>query len=223
MASVASAVVLIVMVIAFAIYAMTMDPVEIAQPETSQSTTLPANAEKGAAPAAVQALIEGGDAQSQYEQGMRYLSGAGEVAKNPAEALKWLEMAAKRSHADACYELGILYKTGHGVLQNFEAAFQWFELAARQNHSHAQYYIGLMHKNGQSVPVDFVKSYVWLNLAAAQGHVAAARARDEVLQLLTAQQVAEGQRASREWKPIGSATDKQQEITRPAGVAAKRQ
>lgn len=220
---VASVLMLVVGIIAFAIYAMTsIDPPGIAQPAAPQSATLPANAEKAAEPAAAQALIEGGDANSQYEQGMRYFSGEGVAAKNPAEALKWLELAANQGHADACYKLGILYRTGLGVLQNFETAFQWFELAAKQNHADAQYDIGLMHKNGLSVPVDFVKAYVWLNLAAAQGHVGARSARDGVLQVMTAQQVAEGQRVSRDWRPASGRTDKPQESTQSTGVSSKR-
>ena len=219
---VASVLALIVAAIAFAIYAMTSMDRPIAQPASPQSATLPANAEKVPEPAAAQAVIEGGDANSQYERGMRYFSGEGEAAKNPAEALKWLELAANQGHADARYKLGILYRTGLGVLQNFETAFQWFELAAKQNHADAQYDIGLMHKNGQSVPVDFVKAYVWLNLAAAQGHVGARGARDGVLQVMTAQQVAEGQRASRDWRPVSNSTEKQQESTQQSkGVDSK--
>lgn len=224
-AGVASVLMLVVGVIVLAIYAITMDPPGIAQPASPpQLATLPANAEKIAEPAATQALIERGDANSQYERGMRYLSGEGEATKNPTEALKWLELAANQGHADARYKLGILYRTGLGVLQNFEAAFQWFELAANQNHAEAQYDIGLMHKNGHSVPVDFVKAYVWLNLAAAQGHVGARGARDGVLQSMTAQQVVEGQRASRDWRPASSSTDKQQENTQSTrtGVVSKR-
>ncbi len=199
---VASVCVLIIAVIAFAIFAITTDPPGIAQPASSQSVTLPANAEKNAEPAAAQALVEGGDAKSHYERGVRYLSGEGGLAKNPAEALKWLELAANQGHSGARYKLGILHRTGLGVIQNFETAFRWLELAAKQNHADAQYDIGLMHKNGQSVPVDFVKSYVWLNLAAAQGHLAATQAREEVLQMMSTQQVAEGQRASRDWTPV---------------------
>ncbi len=146
-----------------------------------------------------------GDAQSQYELGMQYLSGEGTGVKNPVQALKWLEMAAKQGHADARYNLGVMYRAGQGALQNFETAFQWFELAAMQNHAEAQYNVGLMHKSGMSVPMDPVKAYTWVNLAAAQGHVGAIAARDSLLQTMTPQQVVEGQRASRDWKPAADA------------------
>jgi TPR repeat protein len=145
-----------------------------------------------------------GDAQAQYELGMQYLAGDVTGVKNPVQALKWLEMAAKQGHADARFNLGVMYRAGQGALQNFEAAFQWFELAAMQNHAEAQYNVGLMHKSGMSVPIDPVKAYTWVNLAAAQGHVGAISARDSLLQSMTPQQVVEGQRASRDWKPVAA-------------------
>ena len=142
-----------------------------------------------------------GDARAQYELGMQYLAREGTGVKNPVQALKWLEMAAKQGHTEARYNLGLMYRAGHGALQNFEAAYQWLELAAGQNHAEAQYNVGLMHKSGMSVAIDPVKAYMWVNLAAAQGHAGAIAARDSLLQSMTPQQVVDGQRASRDWKP----------------------
>jgi uncharacterized protein len=145
-----------------------------------------------------------GDARAQYELGIRYLTGEGTGAKNPVQALKWLEMAGKQGHTEARYNLGVMYRAGQGALQNFETAFQWFELAAGQNHAEAQYNLGMMYKSGMSVPIDPVKAYMWVNLAAAQGHVGAIAARDGLLHSMTPQQVLEGQRASRDWKPAAN-------------------
>lgn len=133
--------------------------------------------------------------------GMLYINGEGGVGKNYAEAQKWLELAAKGGDVDARYNLGIMYKNGSGALQNFELAFQWFEMAAGQNHAEAQYNVALMYKNGMSVAVDMVKAYTWANIASAQGHLGSITLRDNLLGAMTPQQVAEGQRASREWKP----------------------
>ncbi len=158
-----------------------------------------------------------GDAQAQYELGMQYLAGEVTGAKNPVQAIKWLEMAAKQGHADARYHLGVMYRAGQGALQNFETAFQWFELAAMQNHAEAQFNVGMMHKSGMSVPIDPVKAYMWVNLAAAQGHTGGIAARDSLLQTMTPQQVVEGQRASRDWKPAADAdkADKAVENAKP--------
>jgi hypothetical protein len=147
-----------------------------------------------------------GDAQSQYELGMMLLNGEGGVARNPTEALKWLETAAKSGHADARYTLGIMHQKGQGALQNFEQALHWFEAAAAQNHANAQYNAALMYKNGMGVAVDLVKAYMWANVAAVQGNLDAMTVRDNLLNLMSPQQIAEGQRASREWKPVDQKT-----------------
>ncbi len=199
---------LIVTAIVISIYVIRMDPSELTQTVSTPASTASAagaNTAEGEVKAAPAVSANDGDAKSQYERGMQYLRGDIGVAKNPAEASKWLELAANQGHADASYNLGVLYRAGQGVLQNFETAFQWFELAAKQNHAEAQYSIGLMYQKGQSVQVDLVKSYVWLNLAAAQGHAGATGARNGVLQVMTAQQVADGQRGSRDWRPVGYA------------------
>jgi TPR repeat protein len=174
-------------------------------PEAIKPAATPAPAAVNAKPGSVEALAPyakaaAGDAQSQYELGLLLLNGEQGASKNPAQALTWLEMAAKSGHANARYTLGIMYQKGQGALQNFEQALHWFEAAAAQNHPSAQYNAALMYKSGMSVPVDYVKAYTWANVAAVQGHLDAITFRDNLLNAMTPQQVAEGQRASREWK-----------------------
>lgn len=214
---------LVLSAIAGIVYVMNMDTIKVAavkRPFTSASAPIPAAGNSaGSAAAAPYARAVAGDTRAQLEMGMMHLNGEGGVAKSYAEALKWLELAAKGGEAEARYNLGIMYKSGLGALQNFEMAFQWFELAAGQNHVEAQYNVALMYKNGISVPVDLVKSYMWVNLAAAQGHVGAIALRDNLLGAMTPQQVAEGQRASREWKPV--TVDKPKDTVPPAAAPAK--
>lgn len=202
---------LVALVVFVAVYVMHMDMFDVAnfkRPGVKPPLTAPASAPapvaakssdtRTAAPAARAAA---GDVSAQYELGMLYLLGEGGVAKNYTEAQKWLEMAAKSGDANARFQLGEMYKSGAGALQNFELAFQWFELAAGQNHAEAQYNVAMMHKNGMGVPVDMVKAYTWVNIAAAQGHLGSITLRDNLLGAMSPQQVAEGQRASRAWKP----------------------
>jgi hypothetical protein len=213
---------LVVGLIVTVIYMMNVnviDPVKYRRPVPTASAPVPGNTTEAAKATAPYARAAAGDIESQYTLGMLYLNGEGGVAKNYAEALKWLELAAKGGHAEARYNLGIMYRTGQGALQNFELAFQWFELAAGQNHTEAQYNVALMYKIGMSVPVDLVKSYTWVNIAAVHGHVGAMTLRDNLLQAMTPQQVAEGQRASREWKPV-EATPKEAPAPVPAPTPA---
>lgn len=176
-----------------------------------------ANAKPGSLEAlAPYAKAAAGDTQAQYELGLLLLNGEQGATKNPVQALAWLERAAKSGNAQARYTLGIMYQKGQGALQNFELALQWFEAAAAQNHPSAQHNAAMMYKAGMGVPVDLVKAYTWANIAAVQGHLEAITLRDNLLGAMTPQQVAEGQRASREWKP-----SEEKPAAAPASAAAK--
>lgn len=110
----------------------------------------------------------------------------------------YLEKAIK-GNADAQYQLGLLYLTGKGTIQDFEEAAKWFTSAAEQNHAAAQYELGLLFHNGLGVDLDNEKSYMWLNLAAAAGIEQAATARDKVMRSLSTKQLTQAQKAAREW------------------------
>lgn len=137
-----------------------------------------------------------GDAQPQFELGIRYLMGDG-APKDHAEALKWLEMAANGGHAGARYNLGVMYRTGFGVTRDDGTAHRWLDLAARQHHADAQFQIALLHKEGAAVPLDLVKSYTWAHLSASQGHIGAIALRENLRHALTPQQVEDGQDKAR--------------------------
>lgn len=140
------------------------------------------------------------NAQSQFELGSRYLAGDG-APQDYAEALKWLEMAAAGGHARARYNLGVLYQTGFGVQRDDVRAVQWFDLAARQDVPDAQHQLAIMYKDGSGVPVDWVKSYAWAQIAAVRGHIGAVTLRNNLRQVMTLQQIQDGQQAARDWNP----------------------
>ncbi|SFM08649.1 hypothetical protein SAMN05421880_10628 [Nitrosomonas nitrosa] len=104
-----------------------------------------------------------------------------------------------KGSADAQYQLGSLYLTGRGTLQDFQEAAKWFSSAAEQNHAPAQYQLGLLYHKGLGVDLDNEKSYMWLNLAAAAGIEQAAAARDKVMHSLSTKQLVQAQKASRDW------------------------
>ena len=57
------------------------------------------------------AKAKNGCAVSQYELGRRYFCGIGTEA-NESEGIKWIEIAAKKGHGDALYNLGYIHATG---------------------------------------------------------------------------------------------------------------
>ena len=59
--------------------------------------------------------------------------------------------------------------------------------------------LGLMYSTGRTVPADRVSAHKWFNLAAYKGHAEAAIMRKELAAEMTEEDVAEAQRAAREW------------------------
>ncbi len=46
------------------------------------------------------------------------------------EAAKWYRKAAEQGHANAQYNLGIMYDNGQGVPQDYVQAHMWYNLSA---------------------------------------------------------------------------------------------
>ena len=58
--------------------------------------------------------------------------------------------------------------------------------------------LGLMYENGEGVIQDDVEAYAWFNVAAAKGLKRAAEDRHHRKRSMTPEQIAEGQKRSRE-------------------------
>lgn len=59
--------------------------------------------------------------------------------------------------------------------------------------------LGLIYSTGSEVEADLIAAHKWFNLAAVKGNREAALYRQEVAREMTANDVAEAQRAAREW------------------------
>ena len=125
------------------------------------------------------------------------------LAEDYVEAAKWFRVAAKQGNADAQLYLGGMYDDGEGVPENDADAAKWYRLAAEQGNATAQMILGAKYLNGEGVPEDFVQAYKWTNLAAAQGNDAAIQGKEFMRNLMTPEQIAEAQKLSSEWKPVG--------------------
>ena len=99
----------------------------------------------------------------------------------------------------AQYDLGNMYNFGNGVPEDDTEAVKWYRKAAEQGKVEAQFNLGMMYYYGHGVPEDYVESYMWLNLAAAQGTEEAKRNKEIISEKMTKEQIAEGQKLSREW------------------------
>ena len=76
---------------------------------------------------------------------------------------------ALNGNADAQYNLGIMYASGLGVIQDYNEAVKWFRLSSGQGNAKAQDIYGLMYASGRGVTQDYEEAVKWFQLSADQG------------------------------------------------------
>ena len=59
--------------------------------------------------------------------------------------------------------------------------------------------LGLVYSTGREVAADLIAAHKWFNLAAVKGNREAAQHRQEIAQEMSPRDIAEAQRAAREW------------------------
>ncbi len=108
----------------------------------------------------------------------------------------------EQNYAAAQYNLGVCYEQGKGVAKDQVEAVKWYRKAAEQNDAEGQLYLGLSYVKGEGVAEDLVEAYKWLLLAARQGDESAKKIVTNPLESsLRPEQIAEGQKRAREFKP----------------------
>jgi len=116
---------------------------------------------------------ESGDADSQYQLGLRYTNGSG-VEQDYAIAAEWLVKASEQGHDGAEFLLGVAYVAGRGVEQNQEEAIRLFTDAANDGHARAQYQLGEAFANARGTEKNLLWAARWYEKAARQKHSEAA-------------------------------------------------
>lgn len=88
-----------------------------------------------------------------YKRGKKYYD-----ARNYAEAFMYFLPAAEQGHAEAQFQLGVMYRWGNGVCPNpmeskkwYRKAFEAYCRAAEQGNADAQYWLGEMYRDGEVV------------------------------------------------------------------------
>jgi Sel1 repeat len=84
--------------------------------------------------------------------------------------LMWYRSAADQDDALAQDNLGIMYRDGRGVQQDFAEAVKWWRKAADQGNASAQYSLGARFYEGHGVRQDFAEAAKWWRKAAEQGY-----------------------------------------------------
>lgn len=147
---------------------------------------------------------EAGDSEAQRELGNHFRAGLG-VPQDLGESVRWYRLAAEQGNAQAQSALGASYDEGSGVTQDFEQAAQWYRRAAYQYVADAQFALGELYRLGRGVPGDDILAYMWFTVAIqnAESYIAEGyrASRDDLARTMRPDQIAEGERLAREWRP----------------------
>jgi TPR repeat protein len=71
-----------------------------------------------------------GDPEAQFNLGKNYEGGRGGLKKDYTEAERWYRRSAEQGDPFAQASLGLLFRFGKGVSQDYIEAYKWFYLAA---------------------------------------------------------------------------------------------
>lgn len=133
---------------------------------------LPLHAQNGGVgddfdPAALQQLAERGNADAQFELGIRYLGGEG-MPKDEKKAAEWLTRAAEKEKLEAMNALGTMNEEGVGFPKDEKKAFEWYEKAAKYGLALAQQNLSQCYELGKGVEKNQAEANKWLKRAADQ-------------------------------------------------------
>ncbi len=122
-------------------------------------------------------------------------------------AVRLWRLLAEKGDGPSQYNLGQMYYTGQGIRQNFTEAFKWYSRAAEQGIADAQINVGIAYAIGRGIQQNLPKAYKWLNVAAAtyatdRERAQAVNARDLIAARMTAREVAEAERQTRDWNAL---------------------
>lgn len=144
-------------------------------------------------------MAEGGDAEAQFNLGLRHAI-ARFPAQDYAKAEHWYLRAAAQNHPLAHFNLGMMYTLGQGGPCDWEKGQVWMRKAADLGDAGAQYQMGVSdHRASVSRgDVDISQSRInackWFRLAALQGYQMAETAGDVVSMSMTREDVQEAGR-----------------------------
>ena len=128
------------------------------------------------------------------------------VKSDDATAVEMIRPLAEQGDAEAQYNLGLMYKIGQGVPQDYAETVKWYRKAADQGLNDAQNNLGVMYYSGMGVPQDYVQAHLWFSLAAAAGNRNALGGRNQVAAKMTPGRIAEAQKLAQQWTPKKVAT-----------------
>ncbi len=120
-----------------------------------------------------------GDAASQHELGLRYLTGKG-FPVDTSKAASWIKKAAEQNLTTAQYNFGIFLNNGWGIEWNPFDAYKYFSFAAEKEMMEAEYVQGIFFTDNLVVPQNWNAAYTLIKKSAEQGYEPAKEALPEI-------------------------------------------
>jgi len=122
------------------------------------------------------------------------------VAMDDEQAIKWYTLACEGGHAEARFNLGVMYANGWGVDMDWDEAARFYDLSAGQGFVPAQKALAYAYGHGMGVQKDRVQAYTWYDIAAQlDGDLGAGLKRDELVEKMSAEEVSTAQQAALKW------------------------
>jgi TPR repeat protein len=123
------------------------------------------------------------------------------LEQDHANAMRCYRKAAEQGFPSGQTALANCYQHGLGVLEDDIEAVKWYRKAAEQGDDMAKFKLACCYADGEGVAQDLIIAYMWANLGSASGNRFAVSAKEILSKKLNRDQIAEGQKLSREWKP----------------------
>ncbi|MCB1783826.1 MAG: sel1 repeat family protein [Alphaproteobacteria bacterium] len=99
-----------------------------------------------------------GDANAMFRMGNNYKYGYNGLKPDNTKAIEWYEKAISHGDADAMNNLGVMYKAGEDIEQDYSKAIELFEKATVLKNGKAFSNLGSMYQDGKGVPKDYKKA-----------------------------------------------------------------
>jgi len=110
-----------------------------------------------------------GDAPSQHELSLRYLTGKG-FSFDTVKSADWMRKAADQDYVLAKFNYGIFLNNGWGVEWNPFEAYRYIKYAADKNMREGEYVLGLFYTDNLIVGRDYPTAYEWIKKSAEQNY-----------------------------------------------------
>ena len=155
---------------------------------------------------------EAGNADCQTAMGMLYQAGdkiPSGLKADPVEATKWYRMAADQNHTEAIQHLAMMNVAGMGIEKNEEEAARLFRKGAELGNADCIWGLGKCYLKGRGVQVDSVMAYALYSASLdgvenPQQKKAMTERRDQLGEVLTAEQLKKAEPIIQQWKAKGN-------------------